>query len=51
MDLKVKRKEAELQSLAAATKAMVQQRATGSSSWTSALARSDQLRRELKELR
>ena len=51
VELEVKRKEAELQSLAAATKAMVQQRAIGSSSWTSALARSNQLRRELKELR
>ena len=47
----MKRKEAELQSLAAATKAMVQQRAIDSSSWTSALARSDQKRRDLKELR
>ena len=51
VELEVKRKEAELQPLAAATKAVVQQRAIGSSSWTSALARSDQLRRELKELR
>ena len=51
MELKVKRKESELQSLAEATKVMAQQRAIGSSSWTSALARSDQLRRELKELR
>ena len=51
VELEVKRKEAELQSLAAATRVMVQQRAIGSSSWTSALARSDQLRRELKELR
>ena len=51
VELEVKRKEAELQSLAAATRVMVQQRAIGSSSWTSALARGDQLRRELKELR
>ena len=47
VELEVKRKESELQSLAAATKVMVQQRAIGSS----ALARSGQLRRELKELR
>ena len=45
VELEVERKEAELQSLAAVTKVMVQQRAVGSSSWTSALARSDQLRR------
>ena len=51
MELEVMRKEAELQSLAAATRVMIQQRAIGSSSWTSALARSDQLLRELKELR
>ena len=51
VELEVKRKESELQSLADATKVMAQQRAIGSSSWTSALARSDQLRRELKELR
>ena len=51
VELEVKRKVEELQSLSAATKAMVQQRATGSSSWTSALARGGQLRRELKELR
>ena len=51
VELEVKRKESELQSLAEATRVMAQQRATGSSSWTSALARSVQLRRELKELR
>ena len=48
VELEVKRKEAELQSLAAATRVMVQQRAVGSSSWTSTLARSVQLRGELK---
>ena len=47
MELEVKRKESELQSLPEATKVMALQRAIGSS----ALARSDQLRRELKELR
>ena len=51
MELEVTRKEAELQSLAAATRVMVQQRAVGSSSWTSTLARSVQLRGELTELR
>ena len=35
VELEVKRKEAELQSLAATTRVMVQQRAIGSSSWTS----------------
>ena len=51
VELEVKRKEAELQSLAAATREMVQQRAVGSSAWTSTLARSVQLRGELRELR
>ena len=36
VELEVKRKESELQSLAEATRMMAQQRATGSSSWTSA---------------
>ena len=51
VELEVKRKEAELQSLAAATREMVQQRAVGSSAWTSTLARKVQLRDELRELR
>ena len=51
VELEVKRKEAELQSLAAATREMVQQRTVGSSAWTSTLARSVQLRDELRELR
>ena len=51
VELEVKRKEAELQSLTAATREMVQQRAFGSSAWTSTLARKVQLRDELRELR